>query len=327
MIKVKITATNLPLWRQIPNESGIWNGEYCFYFNDEKMRECDYWLVFDDYGIDKDSVAVCPKENIYLVMGEADGIHIYNKSFVKQFHNIVTVQKNRYDVPKTYNKYLSPWFVGFRFDDKGFDGKYDKGYNELVDMEKIEKSKLISVISSNKVLSKGHRDRLAFVEKLKKHFGDDLDVFGRGINSFSDKWDVIAPYKYHIAIENQCVYNYYTEKFIDSYMGESYPIYYGCPNIEEYFNKKSFSCIDINNPTGAMKVIEDVINRKLYENNFEYVKETRNLLLNKYNMIAEIVAMLSENNYSGNPMMNTLHTEKYFSKRNQLKRKLKSLWI
>lgn len=142
MIKIKITATNLPIWRQLPNEAGIWNEKYQFYFNDNNVKECDYWFVFDNYGIECDSVAVCPKENVYLVMGEAEGIHIYNELFVEQFYNIITVQKKRYDVSKKYYRYISPWFVGFRFDDSGFDGKYDKSYDELKKMKKIPKKKV-----------------------------------------------------------------------------------------------------------------------------------------------------------------------------------------
>ena len=43
------------------------------------------------------------------------------------------------------------------------------------------------MISSNKAFTDGHRQRLKFVEALKEHFGENIDVFGRGINSFADK--------------------------------------------------------------------------------------------------------------------------------------------
>jgi hypothetical protein len=41
---------------------------------------------------------------------------------------------------------------------------------------------------------------------------------------------------YHICIENQSVENYFTEKIIDSFLTETIPIYWGCPNIGKYFN-------------------------------------------------------------------------------------------
>jgi len=41
---------------------------------------------------------------------------------------------------------------------------------------------------------------------------------------------------YHICIENQSVENYFTEKIVDCFLTETIPIYWGCPNIEKYFN-------------------------------------------------------------------------------------------
>lgn len=53
--------------------------------------------------------------------------------------------------------------------------------------ETPKKTKLISVITSNKAFTKGHLKRIEFVEKLKAYYGDKLDVFGQGFNSFEDK--------------------------------------------------------------------------------------------------------------------------------------------
>jgi hypothetical protein len=42
---------------------------------------------------------------------------------------------------------------------------------------------------------------------------------------------------FHIAIENTSIANFFTEKIIDCFQTRTVPIYYGCPNIGEYFNK------------------------------------------------------------------------------------------
>jgi len=41
---------------------------------------------------------------------------------------------------------------------------------------------------------------------------------------------------FHIAIENTSIDNFFTEKLIDCFQTKTVPIYYGCPNIAEYFN-------------------------------------------------------------------------------------------
>jgi hypothetical protein len=41
---------------------------------------------------------------------------------------------------------------------------------------------------------------------------------------------------FHLAIENSKCINYFTEKLIDCFMSRTVPIYWGCPNIGEYFN-------------------------------------------------------------------------------------------
>ena len=81
-----------------------------------------------------------------------------------------------------------------------------------------QKTKLVSVVASNQTYLPGHRARLEFVAKLKEALGDQVDVFGRGINGFADKRDVLDDYRYHIAIENSVCENYWTEKLADPYM-------------------------------------------------------------------------------------------------------------
>jgi hypothetical protein len=41
---------------------------------------------------------------------------------------------------------------------------------------------------------------------------------------------------FHIAIENTAIHNYFSEKLLDCFQAKTVPIYYGCRNIEEFFN-------------------------------------------------------------------------------------------
>ena len=122
------------------------------------------------------------------------------------------------------------------------------------------------------------------MRKLKKHYGDRIDVYGRGFNGFEDKWDVLAPYKYHIAIENSSEKYYWTEKLSDCYLTGTFPIYYGCRNIGEYFDEKSYARIDINNFENAVKTIDEILGEDLYEQRRNALIESKRMVLDKYNI-------------------------------------------
>jgi hypothetical protein len=52
---------------------------------------------------------------------------------------------------------------------------------------------------------------------------------------------------FHICIENTSINNFFTEKLIDCFQTRTVPIYYGCPNIGNYFNKDGiFIARDLN---------------------------------------------------------------------------------
>jgi len=49
---------------------------------------------------------------------------------------------------------------------------------------------------------------------------------------------------FHVCIENQNVKHYFTEKLIDSFLTYTLPIYWGCPNIGNYFNLDGMIIVD-----------------------------------------------------------------------------------
>jgi hypothetical protein len=152
----------------------------------------------------------------------------------------------------------------------------------------------MSVITSSKDFTEGHQKRLNFVRKLKDYFGEDIDVFGRGIREVDDKWDALSPYKYHIALENSVYPHYWTEKLGDVYLSGAYPIYYGCPNLGDYFPAASYTRINIDNIEGAIRTIEECIRERRYEASLDRIIEARNLVLDHYNLFALITKLVRE---------------------------------
>lgn len=294
MFKVKLTFP-YPEWdllRQTPNSAGIW-GDVKFYVNQD-IDECDYWFVFNHLLRDTESVR-CPSQNVVLLTGEPHVIQKYNPSFLNQFARIVTCQREIKHPNVTYFHQGHPWFVGARYRN-GHYLEFSKGYDELIEKQHVTKTKKISVITSNKQFTDGHKRRYDFVMRLKEHFGDAIDLYGRGVKDFEDKWDVLADYKYSIAIENFVLDDWITEKLYDCFLAHTFPIYYGCPNLEKYFPGASFERIDIEKWDDSITTIEKILNQKnYYESRLPAVVNAKDQYLNRYNIFPLIVSLIKEN--------------------------------
>lgn len=108
------------------------------------------------------------------------------------------------------------------------------------DRQIFKKSKLVSMISSNKSMVPGHRKRLEFVNKFK----DSLDLYGRGFRDIERKEDALRDYMFSIAIENAVYDTYFTEKITDCFATGTIPIFYGCKGVTDYFNKDGIIFLD-----------------------------------------------------------------------------------
>lgn len=165
---------------------------------------------------------------------------------------------------------------------------------ELRSRPRQEKSAELSVVLSNKVIHSGHRARLRFVNCLRETLGDRLSIFGRGIRNVDDKADAIDPYKYHLVLENSCERNYWSEKLADAYLGYSFPIYAGCPNVQDWFAPQSLYPINIENPFRAATIVREVLDSQLFEDRQEQILQTRSKVLGELSFPGCIAAALSQ---------------------------------
>jgi hypothetical protein len=149
-----------------------------------------------------------------------------------------------------------------------------------------EKDRLVSVVSSDKAFTEGHRVRLEFVEALKRYFGSEIDYFGRNTNGFGDKAEVLARYRYHIAIENCNLGHYWTEKLADPLLSLTYPIFHGCPNISEYFSESALTRVDITDHATAIAAVKRVVESDLAERAQSQLAQARRQVLDDYNLFA-----------------------------------------
>ncbi|KUJ73375.1 hypothetical protein AVO45_14930 [Ruegeria marisrubri] len=99
----------------------------------------------------------------------------------------------------------------------------------------LEKTKSCSLIASAKRDTTGHQLRHAIVEWVRET-GQEVDIMGRGYTPFERKADGLAPYRFSVVIENVQEPNYFSEKLIDAILCNTVPIYWGCPNIEQFLD-------------------------------------------------------------------------------------------
>jgi hypothetical protein len=122
-----------------------------------------------------------------------------------------------------------------------------------------EKSKMISMIASNKKMCEGHRLRLEWVERL----WGQVDLYGRGFNEISTKEEGLCDYMFSVAIENGQYETYFTEKILDCFATGTIPVYLGAPDIGNIFNKEGI--IDLTE--------EFYISDDLYYSKMDVIKE------------------------------------------------------
>lgn len=286
-----LSQATLPLDRQINNNDNI-IGEYKFVFDENEKY--DYLVVIDDikesFRISEDCLGC------FLFTGEPPFVKLYPQPYIDQFNFIFTCQKQ---LLKRENSYLSipplPWMTGCKLANNSHNmmkGSY-LTYQELFDYNNENRLDKICLITSNKKITKGHKNRVHFAEKIKKMFPDQIDILGNGFENISDKFEIQSKYKYSLVIEN-CVYpNYWTEKLADTYLAGSFPIYYGASNILEYFSKDQLAVINILDIKKTVSTIKMIMENNIYEKSKKKLVYAKSEILEKYNMFRVIVDALN----------------------------------
>lgn len=223
---------------------------------------------------------VCNKKINYLVAYHYITKFPYNKSSVNiiidgepmnlsqvKADAIISTKKEKIpNCPYTYVPYFAWSFV-----EKGIDPEFlIKNHPE-----NILKTKFCCFMYSNcDDRMDGVRNRKAFLELFQKLSNNRVDNLGRCYNpNYKDNggWtknnSIFNDYKFVIAFENQRLLGYISEKLTMPMIARAIPIYLGAPDVEKYFNKKSFinvadfpsfeSCI--------LHVLEVDKNDKLYQ--------------------------------------------------------------
>jgi hypothetical protein len=288
-IKISTAGGGTPFIKQLPGMKPVW--ENCTFVINQDVDVCDLWVVYGGLG----TTETARTRATLLITNEPPSVKTFSKTFTRQFDTVLTCPGTTKTPNTLYQQQALPWWVGHKVRADGSDDVvHEKTYDELKSIQHTPKTKLISIIVSNKRHTRGHKQRYDFVQFLKKELGDHIDIFGIGNNSVEDKWDAIAPYKYHIVIEN-CTYpHYWTEKLSDAFLAHSYPLYVGAPNIHDYFSDTMLSPIDIRKPHEALATIKEIISSDTYERSTEALDRAKDLVLDTYQLFPMLCAYANE---------------------------------
>lgn len=96
-----------------------------------------------------------------------------------------------------------------------------------------KKSRLVSFLASNKYDATGHKLRF----KIYSRFECKVDVWGSIMGQYlDDKAEALGPYQYSIVVAAECNDWCFCDHLIDCLAVGTVPIYWGCPEIEKFFN-------------------------------------------------------------------------------------------
>lgn len=206
--------------------------------------------------------------------------------------------KNKYQIILTFDKYILDYCSNSKFYVYGTTWIPKEIYSNL---DMLKKEFKISTLASSKLINNaaGHHFRqiihhnqtllnnfpITFFRSLRTQpyltdYGDNPFL------EFDSKTGLFEEFEFSIVVENSQQENYFTEKLIDCLLTKTIPIYWGCPNISEFFNTSGW--IILTNTT-----IEELIS-KLQSLTSSYYSNYKQIILENYEK-AEKYANLYKN--------------------------------
>lgn len=270
---------------QTPGESGRW-GDWCF--TEDPVSECDGVLVLNR--VTQDLRVRCPRDHVWALFQEplSPGVNDWMQEGHRPFSRVFTHAPSVRDSRYVRSHPAVPWHLG-------------RNYSALHDCLPGHKHERVVWITSATRVLPGHHRRMAFAERLRAQGGAPVEFFGRGINPIGDKWDVLYPASYALAIENARQPDYWTEKIADCFLSWSLPLYDGCPNILDYFPEDAIIPLDLDHPETAIEIIRGLPGSGEWHRRQAAIGEARRLVLEKYQFFPWMAGLLSDRMGDGQP--------------------------
>lgn len=214
------------------------------------------------------------KKNIALM--------IESQEYHRAYYNYIEKNNNLFDLVLTFDKKLLDKGENYRLNLYG-----TTWLNELY-RKLWAKTKMCSLILSNKKITSGHKLRHVISFLIQQQNLKFIDIYGGQYRALpfttttpfstdhshshisNKKILALKDYMFSIVIENCKEDYYFTEKIIDCFLSGTVPIYYGCPSISKFFNEKGI--ITFSNPKECFDIIHSLTKEK-YDELYPFIKE------------------------------------------------------
>jgi hypothetical protein len=143
-------------------------------------------------------------------------------------------------------------------------------YPWIKDTGTVQKTTLVSMISSGKAVTKGHVIRNRMMSEIRRDY-PHVEVFGRNFRPFAKKEEVLKNVFFSIVVENSAYECYYTEKLMDCFAARVVPIYWGAKSVSRWFDVDGIIQLDSSSDVNVVKnlTIEEYFRRSsAIESNF-----------------------------------------------------------
>lgn len=218
------------------------------------LMEYDGITVFTDKFVDSDIIEkVKCKTKIYWLM-ESKAINtIYYEKIKDNEHRFDYILTHDEELLNRGNKYI----------------KSLVGSSRVLDEEAniYPKSKLFSMIASNKRMTIGHNFRHDIINQLRHKY--NIDLYGTGYKIFDNKLEPLKDYCYSISVMNIKNNNFFTEVLVDNFRLGTVPIFWGCDNIGDYFDINGIITFN------TIEELDDILKNlsfETYNKKMEYIK-------------------------------------------------------
>ncbi len=252
--------------------------------------ECDkpVELFIDSfYGFD-----VNKKTFKILYVKEAEAISNFKKQVIENYNLFDAVLTYDEEIlQKCYNSYFMPF-----------------GTTWIHDYDFPEKKFQISHLTGNKTQTEGHllRQKIHYKQNKIKNNKDFYISSNGGVENFmnnkmlGEKKEPLFNSQFHICIENSRQKNYFTEKIMDCFATKTIPIYWGCPNIADFFDLKGIFVV--NNFEDMLNVCNS-LNEQSYKkmiDNIEINFTKSQKFINIKKNLEELIKKIIKNNTNEN---------------------------
>jgi hypothetical protein len=171
---------------------------------------------------------------------------------------------------------------------------------QLVDAPLPPKTRPLAACVSAKYSDPGHTRRLDFLRFLDRQ-DIDIDIYGDSANGFlhgrgptpsNNKSPAILPYEYYVDAENHASSNFFTEKIVDCLLAEVLCFYWGCPNLDAFFDPRAFVQLEMDDFEADLDRIRSAIATNERATRLPYIQAEKRRFLEDYAFFPTLARIL-----------------------------------